>query len=82
MGALRYPPTGRPVEGGSLHPGLLQLGVLEGVQVYLRELESDSSGSFVKSPKRSGNPVNDIKCELVAALCTNSVKYAYSFLTG
>lgn len=62
MGALRYPSLGCPVEGGPLHPRLLQLWVTWRVQIHLRQLECDSSGSLVKAAKRSGHPAIDIEC--------------------
>lgn len=61
--ALRYPPLGHPIKGGSFHSGLLQLVVPGRVQVQLGELECDSSGSFVKATKRSGDPVIAVKCD-------------------
>lgn len=63
VGALRYPALGRPVEGGSLHAGLLQLRVAGRVQVHLGQLECDRSGRLFKAAKGSGHPVIDNECE-------------------
>lgn len=63
VGALRYPTLGRPVEGGSLHAGLLQLWVAGRVQVYLRQLECDRPGRLLKAAEGSGHPVIDKECE-------------------
>lgn len=63
VGALSYPTLGRPVEGGSLHAGLLQLRVAGRVQVHLRQLECDRPGRLLKAAKGSGHPVIDKECE-------------------
>lgn len=60
VGALRYPPLGRPVERGPLCPRLLELLVLGGIQVHLWELECDSFGSSVKASVWSGNSANEM----------------------
>ena len=65
MGALGYPTLGCPVEGGPLYPRLLELWVSEQAQVYLREFERDSSGSFVEAAIRSGNPAIEIKVSIL-----------------
>lgn len=59
MGALRYPALRRPVEGGSLHAGLLQLRVAGRVQVHLGQLERDGPGRLLKAAEGSGHPVID-----------------------
>lgn len=61
MGALGYPSLGCPVEGGPLHPWLLELWESERVQVDLWEFERDRSGGFVEASVRSGNPAIQIK---------------------
>lgn len=63
VGALRYPTLGRPVEGGSLDAGLLQLRVAGRVKVHLRQLECDRPGRLLKAAEGSGHPVIDKECE-------------------
>lgn len=54
--AIRDPPKGSPVEGRPLYPGVLELRVLGGIEVQLREFEGDSPGGFVETAERCGHP--------------------------
>lgn len=53
--AIGDPSLGCPVEGGPLDRGVLELGVFRGVQVYLRDLEGDSSWRFLKASEWCGH---------------------------